>query len=162
MNSIFLALVHLLPSWLVLAEIKCTLYVTLTKRPITQFKPDQQSRQQALRAYCPNISILWIQWWNRIILKVSNLYSLEPPPLVRFLPANLKRKLPIANLEKVNEFLSTSNFHRNLIYVSYVICFINLVNISDEFEAEISRAEPSRAGKFQLELITSNFMSNSG
>ena len=81
---------------------------------------------------------------------------------MRFLPANLKRKLPIANLEKVNEFLSTSNFHRNLIYVSYVICFINLVNISDEFEAEISGAEPSRTGKFQLELITSNFMSNSG
>ena len=28
---------------------------TLIKRPINQFKPVQQSRQQVLRAYCPNI-----------------------------------------------------------------------------------------------------------
>ena len=27
----------------------------LSKRPINQFKPVQQSKQQALRAYCPNI-----------------------------------------------------------------------------------------------------------
>ena len=37
------------------AEIKCTVHIVLPKLPINQFKLDQQSRQQALRAYCPNI-----------------------------------------------------------------------------------------------------------
>ena len=37
------------------AEIKCTVHVALTKRSINQFKLDQQSRQQELRAYCQNI-----------------------------------------------------------------------------------------------------------
>jgi hypothetical protein len=31
------------------------MHVALTKRPINQFKPVHQSRQQALRADCPNI-----------------------------------------------------------------------------------------------------------
>ena len=37
------------------AEIKCTVHVALPKRSINQFKLDKQSRQQALRAYCPNV-----------------------------------------------------------------------------------------------------------
>ena len=49
------SLVHLIPSWLVWAEIECTMHLALLKRPINQFKPVLQSRQQALRAYCPNI-----------------------------------------------------------------------------------------------------------
>ena len=32
-----------------------TVYVVLPKQPINQFKPIQQSRQQALKAYCPNL-----------------------------------------------------------------------------------------------------------
>ena len=41
----------------------CTMHVFWPKRPMNQKKLDQQSRQQALRAYCPNIyiHILWIQ-----------------------------------------------------------------------------------------------------
>ena len=33
-----LALVHLIPSWLVWTEMECTVNVVLTKRPIDQFK----------------------------------------------------------------------------------------------------------------------------
>ena len=43
-----------LPGWSG-AEIKYTIYVVLPKRHINQFKLDQQSIQQALRAYCLNI-----------------------------------------------------------------------------------------------------------
>ena len=50
-----IALVHLIPYWLFWAEVKCMLHVVLPKRPINEFKLDQQSRQQALKAYCPNI-----------------------------------------------------------------------------------------------------------
>ena len=39
-------------SW---AEIKCTVHLTLPKRPINQCKLDRQKRQAALRAYCSNI-----------------------------------------------------------------------------------------------------------
>ena len=35
-----------------MVEIKCTV---LTKQPINRFQPVWQSRQHALRAYCPNI-----------------------------------------------------------------------------------------------------------
>ena len=31
------------------------MHVALPKHPINQFKPVQQSRQQAIRAYCPNV-----------------------------------------------------------------------------------------------------------
>ena len=51
----FLALVHFIPSWLVWAKIECRVDVALPKQPITQFKPVQQRKQQALRAYFPNI-----------------------------------------------------------------------------------------------------------
>ena len=37
-----------------------TVHVDLPKRPINGFKLDQQKRQQVLRAYCPNIYILWV------------------------------------------------------------------------------------------------------
>ena len=57
--SYILALVHLIPSWLVWAEIECTVHVSLPKQPINQFKPVQQSRYQVLRAYCPYTYILW-------------------------------------------------------------------------------------------------------
>ena len=36
-------------------EITCTDHVALHKQPINEFKLDHQRRQQALRAYCPNI-----------------------------------------------------------------------------------------------------------
>ena len=51
----YLALVHLIPSQLVWAEIKCMLHVDLSKWPMKQLKPVQQSRQQALKVYCSNI-----------------------------------------------------------------------------------------------------------
>ena len=34
---------------------QCTVQIALPKRPINQFKLDQQSRQQALRVYYPNL-----------------------------------------------------------------------------------------------------------
>ena len=49
------ALLHSIPSWLVLAEIKCTVNFGLPKHPINQFKAVQQSRLQEVRAYCSNI-----------------------------------------------------------------------------------------------------------
>ena len=52
-----LTLVHLIPSWLVCSETECTVHVALPKWPMNQFKPVQQSIQQALRADCPNIHI---------------------------------------------------------------------------------------------------------
>ena len=47
--------VHSIIFLLVYTEIKHTVHVALSKLPINQFKPVQQSRQQALSAYCPNI-----------------------------------------------------------------------------------------------------------
>ena len=41
------------PSWLVLAEIKFLLHVSLPEWPINQFKLVQQIRQQGVRSYCP-------------------------------------------------------------------------------------------------------------
>ena len=49
---------ELIPSLLVCSENKCTLHVALPKWPINLLQPDRQRRQQALRAYCPNIYIL--------------------------------------------------------------------------------------------------------
>ena len=34
---------------------KCPVHAAMPKLQINQFKPDQQSRQETLRAYCPNI-----------------------------------------------------------------------------------------------------------
>ena len=50
-----LALVHLIPSFLVWEEIKFMVHVAMAQRPMNQLKPVQQSRQQALISYCPNI-----------------------------------------------------------------------------------------------------------
>ena len=49
--------IHFYPDWSG-AEIKCTVQNFLPERPIKQFKPVQQSRQQDPRAYCPNMYIL--------------------------------------------------------------------------------------------------------
>ena len=59
-RSYLIATVCLIPSCLVWSEIKCKVHVTL--RPINQFKPVQQSRQQALRAYCPHIYTVQALW----------------------------------------------------------------------------------------------------
>ena len=37
--SHYLALLHLIPSWLIWAEIECTVHFPLPKQPINQFKP---------------------------------------------------------------------------------------------------------------------------
>ena len=47
----------MVPLWLVWTSIECTVHVALPKWPINQFKPVQQSRQQALKAYCLNIYV---------------------------------------------------------------------------------------------------------
>ena len=39
------------------AEIMCMVHLDLPKWPINQFEPVEQSRHQALKAYCPNIYI---------------------------------------------------------------------------------------------------------
>ena len=49
-----LALVCLIPSWLVWAKVHCTLHAALSKWPINQFKQVQQSSKQVLRAYLPD------------------------------------------------------------------------------------------------------------
>ena len=45
----------------------CTVHVALPKRPMNQFQLVQQSRQQALKAYCPEIHIylLWFKGQDR-------------------------------------------------------------------------------------------------
>ena len=49
------------------AEIKCTIHLAMPKRPINQFEMNQQSRQLALRAFCPNIYTVPVfdsfVWW---------------------------------------------------------------------------------------------------
>ena len=52
--TLTLALVHSIPSWLVWAEIDCTMHAALPKLPMIQFEPVQLIRQQALKAYYPN------------------------------------------------------------------------------------------------------------
>ena len=52
---LLMTLWYLIPSSLVCAEIEYTGHVALSKQPINQFQLVQQSRQKALRAYCPNI-----------------------------------------------------------------------------------------------------------
>ena len=42
-------------SWLVWAEIECTVHVALLLQSINQLKSFQKSRQQAPRAYCSNV-----------------------------------------------------------------------------------------------------------
>ena len=42
-------MVHLIPSWLVWAEIECSVHLGLPKQPINLFKPVQQIRQKVLR-----------------------------------------------------------------------------------------------------------------
>ena len=51
--SYSLALILLISSWLVLSEVECTVHKP--KWPINQLEPTQQSRQQVIKAYCPNI-----------------------------------------------------------------------------------------------------------
>ena len=48
-------LVSLIPFQLIWTENECLMHVALTKRPINQFQPVWQSRQQSLRAYYPNV-----------------------------------------------------------------------------------------------------------
>jgi hypothetical protein len=74
-------LVHSIPSWLVWAEIECSLHNALSKRPNIQFKPIQQSTQQVLTAYCSNkynvdIFFCWlfaqyIHWNSKILAPVA-------------------------------------------------------------------------------------------
>ena len=61
-------MVHLIPSWLVWAEVKCSVHVALQKWPINQFKPVKQSKKQELRAYCLNIYFL-LTW--QVVLRLS-------------------------------------------------------------------------------------------
>ena len=58
--SYHLAMVHSIPSWLVWEEIECTVHIAPPNRPINQFELVQQSRQQVLRAYCPNMIVLYV------------------------------------------------------------------------------------------------------
>ena len=51
----YLGLVHSIPSQLVWAEIECLVNYPLPKQPLHWFKPVQQRKKQALRAYCPNV-----------------------------------------------------------------------------------------------------------
>ena len=60
-DSKLLTQVHLIPFWLVQAEIECTVHIALSIRPNNQFKPDQQSRQQAPKAYCSLTYILCLK-----------------------------------------------------------------------------------------------------
>ena len=60
---------HLIPFWLVWLEIKYKVHITLPKRPINQFKPVQQSRQQEL------IFLICILWMQRVA--TSDEISLE-------------------------------------------------------------------------------------
>ena len=74
----FLALVNSIPFWLVLAEIECTAHVALPKRPINKFKPDQQRRKLALRAYYFKIYTLsQAQYFLREFKVVSTIKKLN-------------------------------------------------------------------------------------
>ena len=53
--SYSLALVHSIHSWLVWAEIECTVHIAMPKRPFDQFWLVQQSREKGQISWCPNI-----------------------------------------------------------------------------------------------------------
>ena len=55
----------------ILAEIKSSVNLALPKRLITQFKPEQQIRQQALRAYCSNIYTVYLTEPDRMTYRCS-------------------------------------------------------------------------------------------
>ena len=57
MNFKSLVTLSFVPFWLVWAEIKCTMYFNLSKRPINQFEPVLQSIQQVPIIHCFNIMI---------------------------------------------------------------------------------------------------------
>jgi hypothetical protein len=56
--TLYLWYICFFPGWSGLGRNRVMVHITLPKWPINQFKPDQQTRKQALRAYCPNIYIL--------------------------------------------------------------------------------------------------------
>ena len=58
------------PFWLVWVEIECTMHAALPRRPINQFKPVKQSRQQVLRFYCPNIFVAVFSSLPQFILQL--------------------------------------------------------------------------------------------
>ena len=74
--------IQILPGWSG-AKIDCTVHVALPKRPTNQFDLVQQSRQHALRAYCPNlytVSFSFISFTTKVIYiscTVSNFYGTE-------------------------------------------------------------------------------------
>ena len=81
-----------LPCWFG-AEIKITLQVALPKQPTNKFQLDQQSRQQALRAYCPNINTVCIG--EDYLLKRKNLERaklLLLKPLQPCLPSKIQKR----------------------------------------------------------------------
>ena len=51
---LWVSLVWSFDFYLNLAHHTVTVHVSLLKRPVNHFKPVHQSRQQMLRAYCPN------------------------------------------------------------------------------------------------------------
>ena len=71
-----LVIVHgnLIPSWLGSgSEFEYAVNVGLSKQPINQFKPVKQSRQKALRGYCPNMYTVITHIFQRIQRLLRNL-----------------------------------------------------------------------------------------
>ena len=55
-----MALVHLIPYWLVWAEIECMVQVALTKLPMNQFKLVHQKHITV--AECPNVYTVYLRY----------------------------------------------------------------------------------------------------
>ena len=83
------SLVYYISSWLVWAEIKCTIYVALLKQPIKWFQPVWQSRKQLQGAYYPmyvycalhlqNIFQGWRSFFSRLTKHLVSINQVTNP-----------------------------------------------------------------------------------
>ena len=109
--------------WLVWTEVKSILHVSLSKWPIKQFKPVQQSRQNAQRAYCPNIcTVPWTlgPWTPLWILVFYWTFNLRVAGYLLLLWNGLTLNLTVLVFRTMNNchrFGTIATFHR-------AICFM--------------------------------------
>ena len=79
------------------------MHVAVPKRPIHQFKPVQQSRQQALKAYCPNIYTLLKG--NKLLQVESGVISNYIKLQYLILSSNRISLLRSKNFDRLNELV---------------------------------------------------------
>ena len=117
-----------IPSSLVVAKIECTVGVALPKWARNQFKPVQQSRQQALRGYRPNIYTVHITTtqFTQSRADKKNLTNLITPcgRSKVIILSNLKAKVILAISLQIPKYEYTGSFF---------LCFHDFCSLSGMF-----------------------------